>query len=400
LGMVGILLYVAAMWVSGITQGLMLSATKDSGSVLANPNFLDAVTSTRWLMHMRALGGLLYLGGFLLMGWNVLKTIRGAEVSNGFMEVVPCQSAELNLSLRKGLWNAPVLYALGLILCALGWGAFEGLASGLCLWGMVAVILGSVLHKELTAQKWTDWYDRLLANALPFSVLTTVAVLIGGVAQILPTILMSKERVTEGVQNQPYSPLQLYGRDLYVKEGCYNCHSQMIRTLVGDVLRYGPYSKAGESMYDHPFQWGSKRTGPDLARVGGKYPNVWHFHHMRDPRQISPGSTMPAYEWLLSDKAQWEVVPSRIAVQRRLGVPYPESSEGQILSEIKSEAEAIATDLSLAGAPVPADRDIVALIAYLQRLGKATAHPVSATASAGDPAPSSQSAAVQSASQP
>jgi cytochrome c oxidase cbb3-type subunit I/II len=163
----------------------------------------------------------------------------------------------------------------------------------------------------------------------------------------------------------------------------------MIRTLAGDVLRYGPYSKAGESAYDHPFQWGSKRTGPDLARVGGKYPNIWHFHHMRDPRQISPGSTMPAYEWLLTDKAQWEVVPARIGVQKRLGVPYPEWREAEILEDIRKEADAVAVDLAAAGAPVAADRDIVALIAYLQRLGKSAAHP---TVAAEQPAGASNSA--------
>jgi cytochrome c oxidase cbb3-type subunit I/II len=130
----------------------------------------------------------------------------------------------------------------------------------------------------------------------------------------------------------------------------------MIRTLAADVLRYGPYSKASESQYDHPFQWGSKRTGPDLARVGGKYPNIWHFHHMRDPRQISPGSTMPAYAWLLSDKAQWEVVPARIAVQKRLGVPYPDWREAEILADIQKEAEAVAADLTAAGASVAPDR--------------------------------------------
>ena len=393
LGMVGILLYVAAMWVSGITQGLMLSATKESGSVLAYPNFLDAVTATRWLMHLRAFGGFLYLGGFLLMGWNVFRTIIGAETSDGFMEVAPPEDASLALSLREGLFNAPVVYALALILCALGWGAFEGFASGMCLFGFVAVILIASYHKDVTGGTWSHWYDRLLANALPFSVLTTFAVLIGGVAQILPTILLSKERLSEGVAQEPYTPLQLYGRDLYVKEGCYNCHSQMIRTLVGDVLRYGAYSKADDSIYDHPFQWGSKRTGPDLARVGGKYPNIWHYHHMRDPRQISPGSTMPPYEWLINDKAQWEVVPSRLAVQRRLGVPYPEQTEAAVIAEMQEEAQGIATDLTAAGAPVAPDRDIVALIAYLQRLGKVAARP-SPTPSTAAPAPTAHATAT------
>lgn len=376
LGMVGILLYIAAMWVSGITQGLMLSATKESGSVLAYPNFLDAVTSTRWLMHLRAFGGLLYMGGFVLMAWNVLKTIQGAEKSDGYIDVVSSPPSDLQLGLRRGLFNPPVLYSLSLILCLIGWGALDGLPSGLCLWGAIATVLAAFLHKDLTGTTWAHWYDLLLANALPFSVLTTVAVLIGGVAQILPTILLSTEHLTQGGAQEPYSPLQLYGRDLYIKEGCYNCHSQMIRTLAGDVLRYGPYSKAEESAYDHPFQWGSKRTGPDLARVGGKYPNIWHLQHMRDPRQISPGSTMPTYPWLLSEKADWNVLPERIRVQKRLGVPYKYATDAELFAEVKAEAEAIAADLKAAGAPTDADRNIVAMIAYLQRLGKPTAHTV------------------------
>jgi cytochrome c oxidase cbb3-type subunit I/II len=388
------------MWVSGITQGLMLSATKESGSVLAYPNFLDAVTSTRWLMHLRAFGGLLYMGGFVLMAWNVLKTIHGAEKSDGYMDVVSSPHSDLQLSLRRGLFNPPVLYSLSLIFCLMGWGALDGLPSGLCLWGAITTVLAALLHKDLTGTRWADWYDLLLANALPFSVLTTVAVLIGGVAQILPTILLSTEHLTQGGAQEPYSPLQLYGRDLYIKEGCYNCHSQMIRTLAGDVLRYGPYSKAGESAYDHPFQWGSKRTGPDLARVGGKYPNVWHLHHMRDPRQISPGSTMPTYPWLLSEKADWEVLPERIRVQKRLGVPYKYGSDAEMLAEVKAEAEGIAADLKTAGAPVEADREIVAMIAYLQRLGKATSHPVAPAAQAGAPAPAGQTSAETPVGQP
>ncbi len=377
LGMVGILLYVAAMWVSGITQGLMLSATKEAGSVLAYPNFLDAVTSTRWLMHMRALGGALYMAGFILMGWNIFKSIRGAAPLENHVEVVPEPvEAASRLGLKSGFLNPPVLYSLGLILCAIGWGTLSGLAGGLCLWGMIAVVVVTLIHKEVTGTLWTEWYDRLLANALPFSALTTVAMLVGGVVQLLPTILMDKNRHQEGINMEPYSALQLYGRDLYVQEGCYNCHSQMIRTLAGDVLRYGAYSKIGESIYDYPFQWGSKRTGPDLARIGAKYPNIWHYHHMRDPRQISPGSTMPAYPWLFSKEADLSVLPNRIAVLRKLGVPYPEQSDAEILADAKADAERIAADLGTAGAPINPNREIVALIAYLQRMGKSNARPL------------------------
>jgi cytochrome c oxidase cbb3-type subunit I/II len=233
------------------------------------------------------------------------------------------------------------------------------------------MLMLAVLHKEITGDRWADWFDRLLANALPFSLLTTVAVLIGGIAQILPTVMMSKSQYTaEGPLPDPYSPLQLYGRDLYVMEGCYNCHSQMIRTLVGDVLRYGPYSRINDSIYDHPFQWGSKRTGPDLARIGGKYPHDWHYQHMLDPRQISGGSTMPAYPWLFKEKSEFDVLPSRIHAQRRLGVPYPAMSAETIVASARAEATSIAKELAAKGAPIEPDKKIVALIAYLQRLGK------------------------------
>ena len=328
------------------------------------------------LMHLRALGGGLYLSGYLLMGWNIWRSLRGAQPLRNFGEFAPEHEEHgLQLGLGRGFWNAPVAYSLALILLVLGWGVFGGIVGGLCLWGLFALALVVFWHKEMSGTRWSDWYARLLANALPFSALTTVAVLIGGAVQILPTVFLDKTRQTEGVVTEPYSPLQLYGRDLYVKEGCYNCHSQMVRTLVGDVLRYGPYSKIGESLWDHPFQWGSKRTGPDLARVGGKYPNIWHFHHMQNPRNVSQGSTMPAYDWMQRDPVDWSVLPARLAVQRRLGVPYPEKPDAEIIADARAEALAVAADLKTAGAQVDADREIVALIAYLQRLGKLDAHP-------------------------
>jgi cytochrome c oxidase cbb3-type subunit I/II len=144
----------------------------------------------------------------------------------------------------------------------------------------------------------------------------------------------------------------------------------MIRTLVPDVLRYGDYSRLGESIYDHPFQWGSRRTGPDLARVGGKYPHVWHLRHMEDPRAISAGSNMPAYPWLLANDTDVAALPGRLAVQRTLGVPYPEQTPAEIRAQVDRQARAIADELRAAGAPVEPGREIIALIAYLQRLGR------------------------------
>jgi cytochrome c oxidase cbb3-type subunit I/II len=223
---------------------------------------------------------------------------------------------------------------------------------------------------EFSRTTWKDWYERLLANALPFTALTAVAVFIGGLVQIIPTVMVNTGASIEGVRQIPYTPLELAGRDIYVREGCYNCHSQQIRTLLGDVLRYGPYSKIGESIYDHPYQWGSKRSGPDLAREGGKYPNSWHYFHMRDPRQISPGSTMPDYPWLFTDKTDAAALPAKISVQRKIGVPYPPMTAAEIHASFNTQAKGIVTDLHNAGAEIAPDREIVALIAYLQKLGK------------------------------
>jgi cytochrome c oxidase cbb3-type subunit I/II len=177
----------------------------------------------------------------------------------------------------------------------------------------------------------------------------------------------------EGVR--PYTPLEQRGRDLYVREGCYTCHSQMIRTLVPDVLRYGragvaaDYSRLGESIYDRPFQWGSRRIGPDLARVGGNYNHAWHYRHMEDPRQTSPGSNMPAYPWLLTADTDVGTLPAKLRVQRQLGVPYPEMTPEAIQARVDAQAREIVADLAASGIEVAPEREIIALIAYLQYLG-------------------------------
>ena len=192
--------------------------------------------------------------------------------------------------------------------------------------GLIGTMFCAVVafsHFEARRKKWGDWYDQLLVSAVPFTVLTFVAVVAGGLIQIIPTVVIHRAANVEDRRQIPYTPLELAGRDLYVREGCYLCHSQMIRTLVPDVLRYGDYSRLGESIYDHPFQWGSKRNGPDLARVGGKYPNVWHLRHLENPRSISAGSNMPNFPWLLANALDVSTMPRKIAVQRQLGVPYP-----------------------------------------------------------------------------
>ncbi len=338
--------------------------------MLAYPNFIEAVTSTKVLMHIRALGGLMYLVGFCILAWNVWKTAWGAETVNGCVEVyVPEKAA--GMSLVGGFLNAPVIYTTLLMIFISGWAALPRLASGLCLVGILATFMVMSMNIEFSNSTWSDWYERLLANALPFTALTAAAAFIGGLVQIIPTVMVNTAGSIEGVRQIPYTPLELAGRDIYVREGCYNCHSQQIRTLVGDVLRYGDYSKLGESIYDHPYQWGSKRTGPDLAREGGKYPNSWHYFHMRDPRQISPGSTMPDYPWLFTDKTDAAALSSKLSVQRRIGVPYAPMTDAEIQQSCDTQANAVSADLKLAGAEVPPDREIVALISYLQTLGKA-----------------------------
>jgi cytochrome c oxidase cbb3-type subunit I/II len=377
LSTVGILLYVAAMWTSGITQGLMLNATTEGGTVLAYPNFLDSLNAIRFMMLMRVVGGGLYLTGWLLLAYNFYRTVKGASPVNGTIEVFeePKAAAAVRLGFFGTFFNAPTL------LCVLGvgfavlWMLGANLVSVFGLAGSLVCFVAGYALVRSRGKSWADWYEKLLLNALPFTILTFLAVVAGGLIQIVPTVVVQRAQNVEDRIQVPYTPLELAGRDIFVREGCYNCHSQMIRTLVPDVLRYGPYSRLGESIYDHPFQWGSKRTGPDLARVGGKYPNVWHLRHMEDPRAISAGSNMPSYAWLLQNNTDIGALPAKIKVQRMLGVPYGPLTAQQIFDHVNEQSKAIALDLRTGGAYVAPDKEIVALIAYLQSLGKSVPVP-------------------------
>ncbi len=265
--------------------------------------------------------------------------------------------------------NPPVLFVFFGVGFSCAWMFGTDAVSIAGLVGLLATVVLALAHWESRGKAWASWYDRLLVNSAPFTILTFVAVVAGGLIQIIPTVMVHKAANLEDRRQIPYTPLELAGRDLYVREGCYNCHSQMIRTLVPDVLRYGDYSRLGESIYDHPYQWGSRRTGPDLARVGGKYPNVWHLRHMEDPRSISVGSNMPSYPWLLTADTDVTALPSKLAAQRLLGIPYPNWTPEQIASRAAAQAKEIAADLRAAGAYVVPEKEIVALIAYLQHLG-------------------------------
>ncbi|MNX84191.1 Cytochrome C oxidase, mono-heme subunit/FixO [compost metagenome] len=201
-----------------------------------------------------------------------------------------------------------------------------------------------------------------------FLVLSLIVILIGGVIEMMPTFTIKSNIPTIG-SVKPYTPLELQGRDVYIKEGCVNCHSQMIRPFRSETERYGEYSKAGEFVYDHPHLWGSKRTGPDLAREGGKYGNVWHFNHLLDPQTMSPGSIMPPYEWLITQTLDTTTTRSKINAMRTLGVPYPEGYEHKANRDLDMQAKGIAEDLQKNNVKVKSDKEIIALIAYLQRLG-------------------------------
>jgi cytochrome c oxidase cbb3-type subunit I/II len=372
IGTVGILLYVAAMWTSGITQGLMLNATTENGTVLAYPNFLDTVNTIRPLLLMRVVGGTLYLAGFALLGYNLWRTVRGAQPVDGTIEVFEDEAAADHVPARLGVLgtflNPPVLFSIlgGGFACVWMFGA-----DALSLFGLLGTMLCVILayaHYESRGKAWAGWYDRLLVNTAPFTVLTFIAVAAGGLIQIVPTVIAHRAANIEDRRQIPCTPLELAGRDIYVREGCYTCHSQMIRTLVPDVLRYGDYSRLGESIYDHPYQWGSKRTGPDISRVGGKYSNIWHLRHMENPR-MNPGSIMPAYPWLLTNDTDTAALPAKLAAQRSLGVPYPAWNDAEIARNVAEQSKTIAADLRTAGAYVAPEKEIIALIAYLQHLG-------------------------------
>ena len=211
-------------------------------------------------------------------------------------------------------------------------------------------------------------HRQLEGKALTMALMTTALMLIGGLVELVPLFVV-ESNVPTIAEVTPWSPLEIEGRDLYLREGCYNCHSQMIRPFRSETLRYGDYSRAGEFVYDHPFQWGSKRTGPDLARIGGKYPDAWHYRHMEDPQLTSQGSIMPPYPWLLTDALDGSLTAKKLKALRTVGVPYTDEQIDQAAALRDEQAAGIAASLKGTGIDVQADREIIALIAYLQRLG-------------------------------
>jgi cytochrome c oxidase cbb3-type subunit I/II len=316
MGTIGLVLYIASMWTAGITQGLMWQAIDQKTGLLVYPNFVETVIQIVPMYWVRAIGGTMVLFSFFILVYNIWKTIKSA----------PKQ-------VKEKVYQAPRL--------------------------VKATDKSESKHRQLEG------------HPAIFTVLTVLAVLVGTAIEILPSLLADKY-VVKNELVEPYTSLELAGRDIYIKEGCYVCHSQMIRPMPGETLRYGNYSEASEFVYDRPFQWGSRRIGPDLARVGGKYPHMWHYRHMRNPREMTPGSIMPNYPWLLTKKANYAIMPKKLKVMKALGVPYTDEQIQSAEYDAKDEAEAIADELIEQGAPSSVkDKEIIALIAYLQKLGTA-----------------------------
>jgi len=332
LGTLGIVLYAIPMYIAGFTQASMWKQFNPDGTLVYG-NFLETVTQIIPMYWMRAIGGTLYLVGACIMIFNIVKTIRkGSSIEDEAAEAAP---------------------------------------------------LAKINRKRLLGEKYHSWLER---RPVQLTLLATVAILIGGIIQIVPTLLVKSNIPTISYVN-PYTPLELEGRDLYIREGCVGCHSQMIRPFRSEVERYGPYSKAGEYVYDHPFLWGSKRTGPDLLRVGKKYSDSWHLNHMYDPQSTSPGSIMPSYPWLITDRLDISNIEAKMKTMVALGVPYSEEEISNAQQSIAQQAviieqnlmedpqfakaylEEVAQSKEMDDFVPLSEREIVAMIAYLQRLG-------------------------------
>ncbi len=314
IGTLGIIFYAVPMYWAGWMEGTMWKQFNEDG-MLQYPNFVETSTYVLPFYALRAFGGLLYLIGVFIMTYNLVKTAKaGSFIGDEAAEAAP-------------------------------------------------------LEKVVKVPKNEFWHRALERRPVQFSVLALVAVIIGGVVELVPTFLI-ESNVPTIASVQPYTPLELQGRDIYLREGCYTCHSQMVRPFRNETVRYqGEYSKAGEFVYDHPFQWGSKRTGPDLHRVGGKYPDSWHYYHMLEPTSMTPGSIMPTYPWLLDRDLDTTSTAAKIRVMQKLGVPYAEGYDKIANQELMEQAEAIKANLETFQIQTPADKQIIALIAYLQRLG-------------------------------
>jgi len=333
IGTLGIIMYALPMYVAGFMQASMWNQFNPDGT-LTYGNFLETVTQIMPMYTMRAIGGSLYIVGAFIALYNVVQTARkGSKVTDELAEAAP---------------------------------------------------LVKVTKKQTVGEGYHTWLER---RPVKLTIYATIVILIGGAVQIIPS-LMVDDYIPIISSVKPYTPLELEGRDIYIREGCVSCHSQMIRPFRSEVERYGEYSKAGEFVYDHPFLWGSKRTGPDLHRIGGKYSDNWHLNHMYDPQSTSSGSIMPSYKWLINSELDKSDTETKMKAMASLGVPYSEEEIAQAQQSMDEQGTQI--EKNLYGDPdfvktYEADknyaqenkeqfvemknREIVALIAYLQRLG-------------------------------
>ena len=370
----GILLYAAAMWTAGLTQGLMWRAENPNGGLMY-PSFVETVIAIRPMYWMRLIGGTLYLVGFLMMAWNLVKTARAGAPVDGSVEVVVERPAAQpgNVAL---IFGSPVIltvlsFALLAAVALLGpAGSTLTLVIGASILLSAAVFYFERPDEDAQTPAKPRWHALVEGKALTFTVLTIGAILVGGVAEIVPLVIAGNDRLAVR-DHAPYTPLELEGRDVFLKEGCYNCHSQMVRPFAWETARFGAPSVESDSKFDHPFQWGSKRTGPDLAHLGGRYSDVWHYRHMLDPRELSPGSNMPAYMHLQDSLIDFSDTPDKLRAMRTVGVPYTPERIAAASGEAEQQAKLIVTGLAKeAGASLNTHSELVALIAYLQRLGK------------------------------
>jgi cytochrome c oxidase cbb3-type subunit I/II len=347
IGSIGIIGYIISMWSAGITQGLMWRAFDATGRLMY-PDFVETVVKVVPFYWVRFGSGSLYLLGALVMVYNLGRTIVSAPKQ--------IEEAEQKVS-ALAPWS-------------------EELSVGIPA-GVLPNTYDHFLFRASAAFK-RGWHSVIEAMPATFTVLSVLAIAVGSLIEIIPTLLV-RSNIPTIASVRPLTALELEGRDIYVSEGCYTCHSQMIRPFRAETERYGDYSKPGESIFDHPFQWGSRRIGPDLARVGGKYPHLWHVRHMHDPRSTSPGSIMPRYPWLLTDPLDLSRTSDKLALLASLNVPYSASDIHYARQDAEKQAAAIAAEVVKQGGPAGLEgKKIIALTAYLQRLGvdiKAPANP-------------------------
>ncbi len=370
LGTFGILLYVIAMWTSGVTQGLMWRATNPDGA-LQYPNFVETLLAIRPMYIVRMIGGTMYLVGFILMAYNLVRTALSGKPVDGEATVVPRERETSEAPWKQVVFGRPVILVTLVMVTLSGIFFASGAAHvPLLLMATLLAVFGTIGLQLTGDGPGPRWHRLLEGKPLVFTAFSAIAVLIGGVAEIIPSLVVQRTDLKTATTH-PYTPLELEGRDVYLREGCYNCHSQMIRPMKFEAQRYGDRSQLGDSIYDHPFQWGSKRTGPDLARVGGKYPGSWHYLHMRDPRATSPGSNMPPYAFLAEDRVDFTRTAGKLAAMRAVGVPYDEAQIAGAAVAARAQGESIVADLASQGITgVQPDAELVALISYLQSLGK------------------------------